>query len=213
MHISVPGPNARRMPPAALVTMRVSTPSAGEDAHWQRRHVRGVALVHVEAAALHEHRHATERHRRRARPCGRAPSGRETPGCSRYGIRTASFDLLGEPTEAAAQHDGDLGRPAAERRLHGVGGPRDRGHRRARAAHSRIPAMAADRKLASVPASMARKPSRARSALRLGASAPMPPIWMPTEEKLAKPASANDAMVNERGSSAGLHLARAARRR
>ena len=29
----------------------------------------------------------------------------------------------------------------------------------------------------------------------------MPPSWMPTELKLAKPASANDAMVNERGSS------------
>ena len=42
--------------------------------------------------------------------------------------------------------------------------------------HSRIPASVADRKLASVPAIIARKPRRARSCLRSGASAPMPPI-------------------------------------
>ena len=37
------------------------------------------------------------------------------------------------------------------------------------------------------PASMARRPRRARSRFRSGASAPMPPSWMPTELKLAKP--------------------------
>ena len=51
---------------------------------------------------------------------------------------------------------------------------------------------------------MARNPSRARSCLRSGASAPMPPIWMPTELRLAKPHSANVAIVNDTGSSAGL---------
>ena len=56
-------------------------------------------------------------------------------------------------------------------------------------------------KLAIVPASIARKPSRARSALRSGTSAPIPPIWIPTELMLANPARANDAMVKERGSS------------
>ncbi len=56
-------------------------------------------------------------------------------------------------------------------------------------------------KLASVPASIARKPSRARSWRRVGASAPMPPIWMPIELKLANPHSANVAIVNDRGSS------------
>ena len=42
--------------------------------------------------------------------------------------------------------------------------------------HNRIPAIQAERKFARVPASIARKPSRARSAFRLGASAPIPPI-------------------------------------
>ena len=61
--------------------------------------------------------------------------------------------------------------------------------------------MVAVRKLANVPASIARSPRRARSWRRSGASAPMPPIWMPIELKLANPHSANVAMVNERGSS------------
>ena len=50
--------------------------------------------------------------------------------------------------------------------------------------------MQAVRKFANVPASSARSPSRARSCRRSGASAPMPPIWMPIELKLAKPHSA-----------------------
>ena len=56
--------------------------------------------------------------------------------------------------------------------------------------HSSIPAMQADMKLAMVPAATARRPSRARSVLRFGASAPMPPIWMAIELKLANPHSA-----------------------
>ena len=71
--------------------------------------------------------------------------------------------------------------------------------------------MVADMRLAMVPASIARKPSRARSCLRSGASAPMPPIWMPTDEMLAKPASANDAMVKERGSSCAFIWPRSAK--
>ncbi len=42
--------------------------------------------------------------------------------------------------------------------------------------HSNIPAMQADMKFAMVPAATARRPSLARSLLRVGASAPMPPI-------------------------------------
>ncbi len=61
--------------------------------------------------------------------------------------------------------------------------------------------MVAVTKLASVPASIARRPRRARSWRRLGASAPMPPIWMPIELKFANPHSANVAIVNDRGSS------------
>ena len=37
------------------------------------------------------------------------------------------------------------------------------------------------------PASIAREPSLARSSRRDGAIAPMPPIWMPIDAKLAKP--------------------------
>jgi hypothetical protein len=40
---------------------------------------------------------------------------------------------------------------------------------------------------ARAPANMARSPSLARSGLRFGASAEMPPIWIPIDEKLAKP--------------------------
>ncbi|MND04750.1 hypothetical protein D3C83_251640 [compost metagenome] len=58
--------------------------------------------------------------------------------------------------------------------------------------------MIAVTKFASVPASIARMPRRARSPRRVGASAPMPPICMPIDAKLAKPHNANVAMVNER---------------
>jgi hypothetical protein len=44
------------------------------------------------------------------------------------------------------------------------------------AAYSSMPAMEADIMLAIVPASMARRPSRASSPFLLGANAPMPPI-------------------------------------
>ena len=72
------------------------------------------------------------------------------------------------------------------------------------AAYSSMPAIEADIKFAIVPASMARIPSRASSPFLFGASAPMPPIWIPIELRFAKPQSANVAMVNERGSSAAL---------
>ena len=48
--------------------------------------------------------------------------------------------------------------------------------RREIARYSRKPAMVAVMKFASVPANIARRPRRARSWRRLGASAPMPPI-------------------------------------
>ena len=50
--------------------------------------------------------------------------------------------------------------------------------------------MQADMKFAMVPAATAFSPSRARSDLRLGASAPIPPIWIAMELKFAKPHSA-----------------------
>ena len=53
--------------------------------------------------------------------------------------------------------------------------------------------------LASVPASTARSPNCASSDLRLGASPPIPPIWIAIEEKFAKPHRANVAMVIDLG--------------
>jgi len=63
-----------------------------------------------------------------------------------------------------------------------------------------MPAIEADIRFAMVPASIARRPNRAKSLRRLGAKAPIPPIWMPIELKFANPHRANVAMVNERGS-------------
>src|SRR5713226_4886599 len=67
--------------------------------------------------------------------------------------------------------------------------------------HVNIPTMEADIKLAMVPASMARMPNLASWPRCSGASAPMPPICMPMELKLANPQSANVAIVKVRGSS------------
>jgi hypothetical protein len=61
--------------------------------------------------------------------------------------------------------------------------------------------MLADMRLAMVPASMARRPSWARSLRRLGTRAPMPPICMPMEPTLAKPQRAKVAMEKVRGAS------------
>src|SRR5258705_273066 len=101
-------------------------------------------------------------------------------------------DLVGEKPEPRAEDDRDPGLPRSQLLADGV-------QRRANT-HNRMPASVAERKLASVPAIMARNPSRARSCLRSGASAPIPPIWMPTELRFANPQSANVAMVNETGS-------------
>src|SRR5438309_4652622 len=68
--------------------------------------------------------------------------------------------------------------------------------------------MQADIKFAKVPTNIAFSPRRARSDLRDGASAPIPPIWMAIELRLAKPQSANVAIVKERGSRADLTLPR-----
>ena len=61
--------------------------------------------------------------------------------------------------------------------------------------------MEAEIRLAMVPASMARTPSLAKSLRRSGTSAPMPPICMPMELRLANPHRAKVAMVKERGAS------------
>ena len=67
--------------------------------------------------------------------------------------------------------------------------------------------IAADMRLAMVPASMARTPSLARSLRRFGTSAPMPPICMPIEPTLAKPQSAKVAIEKVRAGSDDLEQA------
>jgi hypothetical protein len=63
-----------------------------------------------------------------------------------------------------------------------------------------MPTMEAEMRLAMVPASMARMPNLVSWSRCSGARAPMPPIWMPMELKLAKPQRAKVAMVKVRGS-------------
>src|SRR5438105_9024919 len=79
----------------------------------------------------------------------------------RVGRLLAVFESVRKPTETASKNDAD--------------------------AHINIPAIQADMKLAIVPAATAFIPSRARSDFRDGASAPMPPTWIATELRLAKP--------------------------
>ncbi len=99
------------------------------------------------------------------------------------GNRIGQF--IGERAQSAAQHDGDVRFAPGD--AHGC--------RRPRAAfcqsgYKSMPAMQADMKFAMVPAATAFRPMRARSDLRLGASAPMPPIWIAMELRFAKPHSA-----------------------
>ncbi len=54
----------------------------------------------------------------------------------------------------------------------------------------RMPAIVAVSQEAIAPPNIALSPTLARSDLRPGATAAMPPIWMPIEEKLANPQSA-----------------------
>src|SRR2546422_7531891 len=112
-------------------------------------------------------------------------------------------DRVGHVGEARPQHDGDARLELAQTVCDDIRGRADGTAPRSPlpVSHNRIPANVADRKFATVPAIMARNPSRARSCLRSGTSAPMPPIWMPTELIFAKPHSANVAMVNDTGSS------------
>src|SRR5579884_802397 len=110
--------------------------------------------------------------------------------------------LFGKIPQPRTEHDRQTGNPsdAARNPLRGLPGAFIVALRGARHC-KKIPTIEADSRFAIVPASMARTPSRASSSFLLGASAPMPPIWMPMELKFAKPQSAKVAMVNDRGSS------------
>ena len=89
--------------------------------------------------------------------------------------RLGLTQALGEAPEAGAENDGHL-RDGIQAAAQVLGRLFDVGERQRKDVHSRMAAMQADAKLASVPASMARKPSLARSWRRSGTSAPMPPI-------------------------------------
>ena len=62
-----------------------------------------------------------------------------------------------------------------------------------------MPAIEADIRFAMVPASIARTPSLANSPRLFGAKAPIPPICIPMELRLANPHRAKVAIVYERG--------------
>src|ERR1019366_2845352 len=128
-----------------------------------------VAFVEVRAAGHHGHVEFTEfaddelagvPHGGRVRPAGN------------LGVRDVRTvrKFVGERAQSAAEHEADGGTHVGAALDHsfGVAG--------GLVGHSSIPAMQADMKLAMVPAATARKPSRARSLLRVGARAPMPPI-------------------------------------
>src|SRR5881296_2584075 len=157
----------------------------------------------MKAAALREDGDARER---AAHELALVPrrSGLGESGDLRVGNADRIAHGVRHGAEPRAQHDRHAGLELPEPLRHGARGffsrtlppslfPLPR--------HNSIPASVADRKFASVPAIMARNPRRARSCLRSGASAPIPPIWMPTELTLANPHSAKVAMVNDTGSS------------
>src|ERR1051325_1297594 len=168
----------------------------------------------MKASRLHDHGHALE-------PAGDQQAfvpGHAGLGKSRDRVvlnANRIDDFVGKESETRAEHDGDA-RPefsqAPRHRLYRCCDRSLRSRSSLRSAacfrQSRIPASVAERKLASVPAIMARKPSRARSCLRSGARAPMPPIWMPIELRLAKPQSANVANLSSIGIQIELRLAK-----
>src|SRR6266853_85198 len=158
----------------------------------------------MKAAALHQNGSAFERSRHQLTLVADHAGLREA---GNFGVGDAHrvLHFLGEEAQAGSQDDRHAGTALTQTPGHGVRGGTDlRFPGCGRFRHNNIPANVADKKFASVPAIIARNPSFARSCLRLGASAPMPPIWIPTELKLAKPHNANVAMVKDTGSSVAL---------
>src|SRR5688572_13777094 len=168
---------------------------AAHGSHRERHGLHVVAFVDVDAAGERQHFLARQLAGDQLAGMPHDARGREMRNVAvRNGDRAA--EMIREVAESRTEHDGDIGvatilRPQP---LGGFG-------RLFECTHNKKPTMMAVTKLASVPASIARKPSRARSLRRVGASAPMPPICMPIDAKFANPQSAKVAMVNERGSS------------
>ena len=107
--------------------------------------------------------------------------------------RDAILQPLGERPQARAQNEPDGGHSIAFRAEKGGAGVEPPEKTRLGHPASR-PAMVAVMNEASDPPSSARNPRRAMSPFRVGASPPIPPIWIPMEEKFANPQSANDAI-------------------
>lgn len=89
-----------------------------------------------------------------------------------------ALELVGEEAEAGAEDDRDARLERSEPPGDGRGRLVDQ---------TSIPAMDALMKAARLPAIIARRPSRAMSGRRSGASPPIPPIWIAMDERLAKP--------------------------
>src|SRR5262249_28599408 len=105
--------------------------------------------------------------------------------------RARALDALGERAETRAEHERELDAldaVLAQARRE----PLDLAARCRRSAHAsrNRPAIVAVIQHANAPPTIARKASLARSVLRSGTSAEMPPIWMPIDAKLAKPHNA-----------------------
>src|SRR6266700_3277932 len=123
----------------------------------------------MKAAALHDHGDALERaaHELTLVP-GRPGLGE--PGDLAVWDAHGTLDRIRDPSQPRAEHDRDARLELPESPRHDVGRLPDRTAPCSLlpAPHSNIPASVADRKFASVPAIMARNPSRARSCLRSG---------------------------------------------
>src|SRR5205823_4728066 len=135
----------------------------------------------MKAARLNEHGHSLQL------PCYQltlvaGDAGLREPGNRRIGNANWIAHLVGDEAESRSEHDRHA-RFALSKTIP------DRLRRRPNltlppspvplprlSRHKSMPARVADKKLARVPAIMARNPSRARSCLRSGASAPIPPI-------------------------------------
>src|SRR2546427_2024589 len=167
----------------------------------------------MKAAALHDDGDALERAAHELTPVPGRPGLGEARNLA-VGDAHGALDRIRDPSQPRAEHDRDARLELPESPRHDVGRLLDRTAPCSLlpAPHSNIPASVADRKFASVPAIIARNPSRARSCLRSGASAPMPPICMPTELTFANPHRAKVAMVKDRGSRWVLRSARSDRK-
>src|SRR5437879_13864371 len=123
----------------------------------------------MKAAALHEHRNTLER------SCHQLAFVADDTWLGEprdVGVRNAHgvLHFFAEKSQARSQDDRHARAARAQTLRHRVGGGANLRfpHAVLRSAHNSMPASVADRKFASVPAIMARKPSLARSCLRLG---------------------------------------------